>query len=809
MRIPSCFAVLCLTAGTVLATTYTVTTAADSGAGSLRQAILDANTNLGADTIAFNIPGTDSGCSATGVCTIAPLTPLPPINEAVTIDGFTQTGASPNTIAKGAVNAVLKIVLSGVHVPGTTALWVSAAGTTLRGLVFNGGFDYTIEVYFADNTSIKGCVVGADASGMTAVPNNRGINAVFSDHFTLGGPLPADRNIVSGNSSWGIGLGNDPNATVQGNLIGTDATGAAPLGNGNRGILINPGRKGTVIRDNVISANGDVGLNPGDLGTDPDYGTVIQGNFIGTDVTGTVHLGNKNYGIFLTTNQVTVGGAGAGEGNVIAFNGSAGIAYYANDGTGSSIRGNSIYENGSLGIDLGIDGVTANDAGDADTGSNNLQNYPVVSTVTASSIQGTLNSEANKTYTLDFYANPNCDASGFGQGKTYLGSTDVSTDGGGNASFNYAVSVPPGQMVTATATGPDGSTSEFSRCANLLPAFLDADPTAGATSDGNGVFEPGETATVRPNWLNPTAVAFSPLTSGASALTGPAGASYSTVDGSSDYGSIPPHATGSCSATSNCFTMFVSKPSTRPAAHWDATFTETLSSPRDGAHAWKLHLGDSFKDVPRSQLFYKKIETVFHNAITVGCTVSSYCPDDDVPRDQMAIFLARAIAGGGANVPVSGSVGGKPYNCAPGGVSLYADVSPTSIACKSIHYIAAQNVTTGCSAGLYCPTQLVTRAQMAIFVAKGTVAPAGGAGVPLAYTDPVTHVSYSCDAASPNSLFADVTPADSFCKHVNYLYAKNIIAGCFYGSYCPNNNVTRGEMAKFLSNAFSLQLYGP
>ena len=282
------------------------------------------------------------------------------------------------------------------------------------------------------------------------------------------------------------------------------------------------------------------------------------------------------------------------------------------------------------------------------------------------------------------------------------------------------------------------------------------------------------------------------------------------MDAASDYGSIFKKTIGSCATTSNCFTMFVSDPATRPAAHWDASFIETMST-REGATTWKLHLGDSFADVPRSQLFYKKIEAVFHYGVTVGCDASHYCPDAPVARDQMAIFLARAIAHGGANVPASGSVGGQPYNCAAGGVSLYADVAPTSIACKSIHYIAAQNVTTGCNPGLYCPTQLVTRSQMAIFVAKGVVAPAGGPGVPLTYTDPAPpHLSYSCDAAgTPHSYFTDVTPADSFCKHVNYLYLKNVIAGCSGSQYCPDANVTRGEMAKFLGNAFNLLLYGP
>jgi hypothetical protein len=142
-------------------------------------------------------------------------------------------------------------------------------------------------------------------------------------------------------------------------------------------------------------------------------------------------------------------------------------------------------------------------------------------------------------------------------------------------------------------------------------------------------------------------------------------------------------------------------------------------------------------------------------------------------------------------------------------VSLFSDVPPTAISCKSIHYIAAQNVTTGCTTGKYCPADSVSRSVMAIFVAKAVVAPAGGAAVPLSYTDPTTHISYSCDPASPNTYFTDVTASDAFCKHVHYLYARGIIEGCAGSQYCPDGSVSRGEMAKFLSNAFRLLLYGP
>src|SRR5262249_1013076 len=215
-------------------------------------------------------------------------------------------------------------------------------------------------------------------------------------------------------------------------------------------------------------------------------------------------------------------------------------------------------------------------------------------------------------------------------------------------------------------------------------AALAADPAAGATSDGNGVFEPGETAEIRPSWRNAGASSL-PLTGAATNLAGPPGGTYSQPDASADYGSIGAGATSDCAASANCYSIAISAAS-RPQTHWDATFVETPSN-GDAAKTWTLHLGDSFTDVPRTELFYKKIETGVHAGITVGCTGTTYCPSDKVARSQMAIFLARAIAGGGANVPTFGFVSGAFYSCDPSGKSLFTDVSRTDPSCKSVHYI--------------------------------------------------------------------------------------------------------------------------
>ena len=329
-------------------------------------------------------------------------------------------------------------------------------------------------------------------------------------------------------------------------------------------------------------------------------------------------------------------------------------------------------------------------------------------------------------------------------------------------------------------------------------------------SDGNGVLEPEESVFVEPSWKNPTASAETP-TGKASAFAGPAGPDYNLDDDAADYGTIGAGAVKGCHlATGNCYQMTVSTGGgARPSTHWDATFLETLTS-GDPPKQWTLHVGDSFTDVPRSQPFYKRIETLLHAGITAGCTATTYCPTDPVSRGAMAIFIAKGISGGGANVPSSGTINAQPYDCGPGGHSLFTDVLPSDIFCKHVHYVATQNVTLGCATGKYCPADNVLRLDMASFIAKAVVAPAGGPGVPATYgPDPVTGLSYSCSVGSPNVHFTDVPVTNTFCKHVHYLWARGMITGCSATKYCPTDPVTRDTMAKFLSAAFKLSLYGP
>ena len=371
--------------------------------------------------------------------------------------------------------------------------------------------------------------------------------------------------------------------------------------------------------------------------------------------------------------------------------------------------------------------------------------------------------------------------------------------------------------VALTGAGPaavwmhdDGSVDGITgRRQDLTMVGLNVDQHSGGStsSDANGVAEPGETVFVEPLWAN-----FSSFFTFVSGTIPPVLCSIGSPcvqasDASADYGALPPNALGSCDdgSADACYTVSVSGP--RPGTHWDGFLEEDVGS---GGNRLLLHIGDSFSDVPRSQPFYKKIETMLHYGITTGCGPSTYCPGSPVPRDQMAIFVAKALAESADLIPTTGLVGASPYSCKSGGTSLFTDVAPTDAACKHVHYIASQNVTLGCSATQYCPALSITRDAMASFLAKALVAPGGGAAVPLTYgPDPATGRSYSCAAATPNLHFTDVPVSNAFCKHIHYVWARGVADGCSATQYCPTLVVNRDAMAKFIANAFGLELYRP
>lgn len=325
------------------------------------------------------------------------------------------------------------------------------------------------EIYvFGAETLIQGNFIGTDVTGTVKLGVGvLGIQGPSSNNNIVGGLVPEARNIIQSVNISGSGATGN---VVQGNFIGTDVTGTIALLNSDpviafrildaADILIGGTEPGA---GNVIAGGSLAVLLIETLGIfgGPAADNTVQGNFIGTDPTGTINLGNAGHGIKLfDTSGNIIGGTAIGAGNIIAHSGEDGV--FVESGTNNTILGNTIHSNDGLGIDLGTDGVTPNDSGDGDTGANNLQNFPTLTAVTSNSISGDLNSALNATFRIEFFANTAGDASGSGEGETFLGATDVTTDGSGNLSFTETLPVGAGQFVTATATDESGNTSEFS-----------------------------------------------------------------------------------------------------------------------------------------------------------------------------------------------------------------------------------------------------------------------------------------------------------------------------------------------------------
>jgi parallel beta-helix repeat protein len=445
-----------------VAATFTVTTTNDSGAGSFRQALLDANGAAGLDTIEFSIPGA-------GVHTITLTSLLPNISSPVFIDGYTQPGSGANSNAMSAgINAVLQIELTGTQV---SLLFVAGSdGSTVRGLVINGSSNDKISGS-VNNLTVAGNFLGTNAAGTAAASGLFGGFGVriggSATNATIGGPNAADRNLISGSSQGSVTLP-FPSTTghlVQGNYLGTDVTGTAAL---------NTAGSTTTGLQNIGGANVFGNLVSGNLGGGVVLfgNNVFQGNLVGTQRDGTTALPNGNFGgIVIDGSGSTIGGSGAGQGNVIAFNVNSGIDFLLGSNNNRIVQ-NSIHSNTALGMTLVHSGTPfANDAGDADTvPGNHGQNYPVITSAAiaagTATLSGSINSNASTALHIEFFANVACDASGNGEGRTFLGAADVVTDASGNASFGpLGFSVPAGQsVITSNATSPAGDTSEFSVC---------------------------------------------------------------------------------------------------------------------------------------------------------------------------------------------------------------------------------------------------------------------------------------------------------------------------------------------------------
>jgi titin len=330
----------------------------------------------------------------------------------------------------------------------------------------------------ASGNVVEGNFIGTDVTGTRALGNS-GSGVLLSSlesGNTIGGTAPGAGNLISGNGIDGValwpGAGGD---VVQGNFIGTDVTGTHPLGNANAGVEIRQAF-GNIIGGTVPGAGNLISGNTKDgvLFDQASAVNLVEGNAIGTDVSGTHNLGNGGNGVNVTGAAAnnTIGGTSAGAGNVIAFNAGRGVDIAS--GTGDAVRANSIWANKILGIDLGNNGVVLNDS-KGHIGPNDYENFPVIGLAMAGtntlSLAGSLQSTPNTTFALDFFASPAADPSGYGQGQTYLGSLNVTTNAAGVASFsdtlNLANAVAPGEVLTVTATDPGGNTSEFGRAVTV------------------------------------------------------------------------------------------------------------------------------------------------------------------------------------------------------------------------------------------------------------------------------------------------------------------------------------------------------
>ena len=407
----------------------------------------------------------------------------------ISTDGFVIQGNFIGTDSTGTQplgNAEYGIVFGAANgaIGGTTP----GAGNVVSANGLHGIF-LTNTAHGTENNLVQGNLIGTDATGTVPLGNaSAGIFISGASRNTIGGPEPGAGNVVSANGGSGIVVDKRSfDNVIAGNAIGTDITGNEPLGNARYGVHIatqqptdNTVGGTTPESANVISANGDHGVVL-DRGAMRNF---VRANFIGTDATGTAPLGNGGAGVFIDGSENVIGGLApppAYTHNTIAYN--AGPGVLVANGVQNTIRRNAIFANDGLGIDLLGDGVTPNDPGDADSGPNELQNYPVLTSASWSgtwmSCVGTLSAKPDTVYMIDAYHSTTCDPSGFGEAEVVpdrpYSSTYITTDGSGNVAFSLSVQtpnpIPPGSFATVTVSEdiqwPRSNTSEFSNCVEI------------------------------------------------------------------------------------------------------------------------------------------------------------------------------------------------------------------------------------------------------------------------------------------------------------------------------------------------------
>jgi VCBS repeat protein len=641
--------------------TFVVTTTETAGAGSLAQAITNANAHIGVDNITFNIPGP-------GPYTI--VAPPPTITDPVTIDATTQPGFagkpiieihngllsteagrttirgfvlnqttgtnilirkagnniiegnylglnlagtaadgsqggngveldtannviggttaaarnvignkthgvifatfddSPSTTADDASNNLIQGNYIGLNADGSGVIANSHAGVTsrsapgspsntiggttagARNVITGGVFPTGVDLVYSLSNGylVQGNFLGTDSTGTKSFGSGSGdgINIEGGSHDNLiGGTTPAARNVISGAIFNGVFLRDSgtSNNLIQGNFIGTDVTGTKSVKNGTGVRTIfdadnNTFGGATAAARNIISGNNIAGIQFGEPTKGGAVNDLVQGNYIGTDVTGNLPLPNGRTAFFDGDAGIVVPANSRGDRiiqNRIAYNKGDGIRITNVSGTDINsieieIADNEIYANEGLGIDLGGKGITPNDLGDPDTGANNLQNFPVLTSTVASAagetfseragevgrempdpmlvaaltINGTLNSTPNTNFTVHWYfsSDAQCTTNQAATRPLAFGKVlNVITNGSGNAAFSIPFDFPSGVnsgIINCTATDPLGNTSEFSACFPLGTAGPTPTPTPTPTATPTPTPTPTATPTPTP-----------------------------------------------------------------------------------------------------------------------------------------------------------------------------------------------------------------------------------------------------------------------------------------------------------------------
>ncbi|HTY41409.1 MAG TPA: S-layer homology domain-containing protein [Thermoanaerobaculia bacterium] len=759
-------------------TTYLVTNTNASGPGSFAQAILDANANPGADVIQFDIPGS-------GVQTILLSGPLPAVTDPLLIDGYSQPGSQPNTDPV-ADNAVLQIEILGSGGDGLTIL---AGSSIVQGLILNG-FDNALTLSDSGGDLVQGNFIGTDAAGAAAVGSFSGITITAGGTIDrIGDSNPAARNLISGNIA-GIQVSGSGSAKILGNLIGTDAGGSFAVGNV-VGIYLSGSANNQVGgvnagEPNVVSGNAGEGIDVEGSSND-----VIQGNLIGTDATGEFAVANGDSGIrvqgvsedFTIASNVVSGNIGPGielnygslgtivqdqvVSNLIGAdfhgtspipNGVAGIRIDAGDWL--RIFGNAIFYNpiglwrtspstfatvvvtkNSFRGNHGLAIVLGPDPTIAPNSPGSAFNFPFVTSVTtdgtSTTIAGVYAGPPNTNVTIELFRSPACSRerpADFEEGLTWFDTVSAPTDGAGNLTFEDTVFGDfTADRITATATtflpplGPEGGvlpTSETSEFSQRLPFAIA--PRSGPASGGTPVtitgtsFAPAAALTIGGQAAGGAVVAdANQITATAPALAPGAAYDVSVANPDDSRGTIPLAFVAD----------FLDVPPAQQFHDFVVTLVENGVSAGIGGGNYGVNqpvlrqqmavfllksehgvcyvpptCRGAFDDVPCPSAFADWIEALAQEGITSGCGNGDYCPLSPVRRDQMAVFLLKAERGSGYSPPACSGV--------------FLDVPCSSPFAPWIEQLAAENITSGCGGGNYCPGNDNTRGQMAVFVVK-------------------------------------------------------------------------------------------